>query len=118
MTLPKFSGTSQSFHSELKKRISDYFNQAGKAPTGNCQLYFKAIFLTVAFIAVYIHLVFYTPATWLALTECVVLGGLTAAIGFNRNTTRSTVSSTGISGQLIRCCTSGGYFLQTIKNIF
>ena len=83
MTLPKFSGTSQSFHSELKKRISDYFNQAGKAPTGNFQLYFKAIFLTLAFITVYIHLVFYTPATWLALTECVVLGGLTAAIGFN-----------------------------------
>ncbi|HNR17816.1 MAG TPA: acyl-CoA desaturase [Chitinophagaceae bacterium] len=83
MTFPKFSGTAQSFHAELKKRISDYFKDAGKAPTGNFQLYFKAIFLVVAYVAVYTHLIFFTPATWLALTECVVLGGLTAAIGFN-----------------------------------
>ncbi|MDZ4794653.1 MAG: acyl-CoA desaturase [Bacteroidota bacterium] len=83
MASPKFSTASQSFHAELKKRISDYFKQAGKASTGNFSLYFKAILLVVSFIAVYTHLVFYTPATWLAMTECIVLGGLTAAIGFN-----------------------------------
>jgi linoleoyl-CoA desaturase len=83
MASPKFSQSAQSFHSELKKRISDYFKQAGKAPTGNFSLYFKAITLVISFVLVYIHLVFYTPATWLAITECIVLGGLTAAIGFN-----------------------------------
>jgi linoleoyl-CoA desaturase len=83
MSNPKFSNVSQSFHTELKKRISDYFSQTKKASTGNFHLYFKAIILVVGFIAVYTHLVFYTPATWLAITECVVLGGLTAAIGFN-----------------------------------
>ena len=83
MTSPKFSHTAQSFHSELKKRISDYFKQAGKAATGNFSLYFKAVVLVLSFLFVYIHLVFYTPVTWLAITECIVLGGLTAAIGFN-----------------------------------
>lgn len=83
MASPKFSHTAQSFHSELKKRISDYFKQAGKAATGNFSLYFKAVVLVLSFLFVYIHLVFYTPVTWLAITECIILGGLTAAIGFN-----------------------------------
>ncbi|MBN8685544.1 MAG: acyl-CoA desaturase [Chitinophagales bacterium] len=83
MNFPKFSGHTQSFHSELKRRINEYFAEAGKAQTGNFQLYFKAIVLVLAYLAVYTHLVFFTPDTWLALTECVVLGGLTAAIGFN-----------------------------------
>lgn len=83
MAIPKFSNSAQSFHSELKKRISEYFQQSGKSSTGNFHLYFKAIILVIAFLAVYTHLVFFTPVTWLAVTECIVLGGLTAAIGFN-----------------------------------
>jgi len=83
MTIPKFSTGSASFHSELKNRIQEYFRQAGKKSTGNYKLYLKAIFLVLTFIAVYIHLVFFTPAPWLAILECIVLGGLTAAIGFN-----------------------------------
>jgi linoleoyl-CoA desaturase len=83
MTIPKFSNASQSFHGELKRRISEYFAQAGKPSTGNFSLYSKAIILVISFLFVYIHLVFFTPMAWLAITECVVLGGLTAAIGFN-----------------------------------
>ena len=83
MSNPKFSPSSQSFYSELKLRISDYFQQAGKPATGNMSLYAKAVIFVVSFLAVYIHLVFYTRAPWLALTECILLGGLTAAIGFN-----------------------------------
>lgn len=83
MASPKFAPASQSFHAELKKRISDYFKQAGKSSTGNFSLYLKAIILVLGFLAVYTHLVFFTPDTWLALTECVLLGGLTAGIGFN-----------------------------------
>lgn len=37
----------------------------------------------LSFLAVYVHLVFFTPATWLAILDCIVLGGLTASIGFN-----------------------------------
>src|SRR5215510_6308353 len=83
MASPKFSQVSQSFHGELKRRISEYFKQSGKDSTGNFSLYFKAIILVASFLGVYVHLVFFTPVTWLAITECVVLGGLTAAIGFN-----------------------------------
>ncbi len=37
----------------------------------------------IGFLAIYFHLVFLTPVWWLALMECLVLAGLTAAIGFN-----------------------------------
>lgn len=83
MTIPKFSNVPHSFHSELKKRISEYFEKRGKSTTGNYSLFIKAIVLVLAFVAVYIHLVFFTPISWLAIIECFALGGLTAAIGFN-----------------------------------
>jgi linoleoyl-CoA desaturase len=83
MTIPKFSNISHSFHSELKQRISDYFREVGKSTTGNYSLFIKAIVLVVSFLFVYVHLVFFTPVPWLAITECVILGGLTASIGFN-----------------------------------
>lgn len=83
MTAPRFTNVSQSFHSELKRRISDYFKEVGKAQTGNYSLFIKAIFLVVAFLFIYVHLVFFTPVAWVAIIECVILGGLTSAIGFN-----------------------------------
>lgn len=83
MTIPKFSNVPHSFHSELKRRISDYFEQVGKSTTGNYSLFIKAIVLVVSFLFIYVHLVFFTPAPWLAIIESIALGGLTAAIGFN-----------------------------------
>lgn len=83
MTLPKFHTVPRSFHSELKRRIADYFNETGKAMTGTPALFAKGILLVVTFLAVYTHLLFFTPSTIFALLECVVLGCLTAAIGFN-----------------------------------
>ncbi len=83
MSIPKFSNIPHSFHSELKRRISVYFEEVGRASTGNFSLFIKAIILVIAYIFVYIHLVFFTPATLWAIIECVVLGGIVAAIGFN-----------------------------------
>lgn len=83
MSIPKFPTVKASFYSELKKRINDYFTSERKKSTGNYKLFVKAIVLVVSFLAIYIHLVFFTPVGWLALIECIVLGGLTAAIGFN-----------------------------------
>jgi linoleoyl-CoA desaturase len=83
MTIPKFTSAPQSFHSELKRRISEYFQQVGKATTGNYSLFVKAIILVISFLFVYIHLVFFTPGVFWAVFESVILGGLTAAIGFN-----------------------------------
>lgn len=83
MTAPKFLTQANSFHGELRKRINDYFIEVGQAKTGNYELFIKAIILVVSFILIYTHLVFFTPAYWFAIIECVILGGLTAAIGFN-----------------------------------
>lgn len=83
MSVPKFSNAPYSFHTELKKRINNYFEEAGKATTGNFQLYFKAILLSTAFIVIYTHLVFFTPAIIWAVLECILLGVVIAAIGFN-----------------------------------
>lgn len=83
MAVPKFTNTPHSFHSELKKRISDYFREVGQATSGNYSLFIKAIILVVSFVFVYVHLVFFTPGAFWAIVECILLGGLTAAIGFN-----------------------------------
>jgi linoleoyl-CoA desaturase len=83
MVTPKFTQSAQSFHTELKKRITQYFEEKGTSTTGNLNLFTKAIILMVAFVTIYIHLVFFTPITWIAILECVLLGGIVAAIGFN-----------------------------------
>jgi linoleoyl-CoA desaturase len=83
MVTPKFVSKGTPFNIELKRRINDYFDQNNIKPTGNFSLYFKAVFLTIGFLALYAHLLFVESGTWIKLAECVVLGGFTAAIGFN-----------------------------------
>lgn len=83
MHTPKFAQPKQSFHTELKKRINEYFVESGKDTTGNFSLWAKAIILLAGYIALYVHLCFFTPAIPWAIVECVLLGGFTAAIGFN-----------------------------------
>ena len=83
MATPKFSNTPHSFHSELKKRISNYFEEVGTSPLGNYNLFIKAVVLMVSFVFVYIHLVFFTPPVIFAILESIILGGIVAAIGFN-----------------------------------
>ncbi|QNH63307.1 fatty acid desaturase family protein [Hymenobacter sediminicola] len=82
MALPKFAAP-RSFHADLKRRINEYFEQAGTASTGNFSLLSKAVLLALAFVGLYVHLVFFTPPTAWALLECVLFGGTIAAIGFN-----------------------------------
>lgn len=83
MATPKFANVPHSFHSELKRRISEYFQEVGKAQTGNTSLFTKAVILGVVFLAVYIHLVFFTPVLFFQILESIILGGVVAAIGFN-----------------------------------
>ncbi len=83
MSAPKFSSNGNSFYGDLRSRINSYFQESGKSSTGNGGLFFKAILLVITFVALYAHLVFFTPVWWLGVLECIVLGGLTAAIGFN-----------------------------------
>jgi linoleoyl-CoA desaturase len=83
MAKPKFIQKDLSFTQELKKRINDYFVENKIEKTGNWNLYSKAIILVVALLSLYMHLVFFTPPTWLAIIECIILGATVAGIGFN-----------------------------------
>src|SRR5688572_30987613 len=83
MSSLKFSNTPNSFHSELKRRISDYFEEVGKSTAGNYKLFIKAVILMLCFAFIYIHLVFFTPPVLWQILESILLGGVVAAIGFN-----------------------------------
>jgi linoleoyl-CoA desaturase len=83
MSMPKFANVPHSFHSELKKRIGEYFQERGKSTTGNWSLFMKAGILIACFAFIYIHLVFFTPNIFFSILECVLLGCVIAAIGFN-----------------------------------
>ncbi len=84
MQVPRFLNPPNSFHAELKRRVQEYFDQNQVSSTGNWKLYSKAIFLVVAFIAVYVNLVYFTPeSTWACVGLCTALGFLTSGIGFN-----------------------------------
>lgn len=80
---PKFPVPTPSIYSILKEKVNQYFRQQNISTTGNTKLYIKSAVLLVAFFSVYIHLLFFTPASWLAIIECVLLGLFTASIGFN-----------------------------------
>lgn len=83
MTTPKFIQGKDNFHIELKNRVNQYFAEKHRPTTGDFSLLLKAAIFCFCFIVIYIHLVFFTPAVWLAIPECVLFGCLTAAIGFN-----------------------------------
>ena len=84
MATPKFLNVQGSvFYSELKNRVNKYFEDSRKSVTGNFGLYFKAVLFWTAYVALYVHVIFFYPPTWLGIIECVLMGGLTAAIGFN-----------------------------------
>lgn len=83
MSIPKFANIPHSFHTELKKRISDYFEEVQKSTTGNYSLFIKAVILMISFSILYIHLVFFTPNVFWQIAESIVLGAVVAAIGFN-----------------------------------
>jgi linoleoyl-CoA desaturase len=83
MNKPKFVQPSVTFTQALKKRIDAYFEDNEIVKTGNYKLFSKAIILACSLILVYVHLVFFTPPTWMAILETLVLSSIVAAIGFN-----------------------------------
>jgi linoleoyl-CoA desaturase len=82
-SIPKFPVVNKSLHAELKKRVNQYLEEHTIRGTGNYKLFTKAAILVSLFFVTYIHLVFFTPPTAIAIVECLFFGGLIAAIGFN-----------------------------------
>jgi len=84
MITPKFRNTTgTNFHQEIKKRVHQYFTENKLEPTGDFSLYFKAVLFWSLYVSLYVHLVFFTPSNLWASLECLLMGGLTAGIGFN-----------------------------------
>ena len=83
MTTPKFSNSTLSIHTVLKKRINEYFQQKKISPSGNSALYIKAGILLSVYILIYLSLLLFSLPVWIAIIGCVLLGALTASIGFN-----------------------------------
>ena len=79
----KFIQGKGTFYSDLKSRVNEYFEQINQPQTGNRSLLIKAAILISIYIALYIHLVFFTAVWWIAIPECILFGCITAAIGFN-----------------------------------
>ncbi len=83
MAVPKFPAVRPSFHTVLKERVSAYFEQNKISQTGGWRIFSKAMVLVTALIFLYIHLVFFTPAWYWAVPECMLVGFVISFIGFN-----------------------------------
>ena len=80
---PKFPVVKDSLHSELRKRVQQYFSDNKISQTGGSKLFLKALFFLTIFAILYVQLVFFTPVWYVGVLECIVLGGVIAGIGFN-----------------------------------
>lgn len=78
-----FGNNNVAFTISLKKRVDEYFASQKIKFTGNKKLYWKTGILLFTAAALYTVLVFFTPAWWLSLPLCGLLGFNLAAIGFN-----------------------------------
>ncbi len=83
MSTPKFLQSQGNFHMALKQRVNQYFTDRKEESTGNKSLIFKAVLLFSCYLFLYANVVFFTPAWWVAIPECILFGILTAVIGFN-----------------------------------
>ena len=80
---PRFPQVRPSLHSELRRRVSLYFEENKIRQTGNANLYWKAAILLTLFALTVGHLFIFQPHWAIAYSECILLGLLVATIGFN-----------------------------------
>ena len=81
---PKFSQQAPEFFKRLREVTDAYFAESGRARTGDFRLYLKTGILIAVLVALYVTLVFFTPASgWVSLGLCALLGLTVASIGFN-----------------------------------
>lgn len=78
----KFAGDSD-FQVELRRRIDEFFRSTGRRERDCPQMYVKTAILLACFIGSYVYLVFFADRWFEALPLAVLLGLVTAAIGFN-----------------------------------
>ena len=79
----KFDSMGKTFFKNLKEKVDAYFLANNIHPAGNRKLYGKSILQVFSAAALYVILVFFTPATLPAILLCAILGFNLAVIGFN-----------------------------------
>ncbi|MEY3399013.1 MAG: hypothetical protein RL220_1607 [Bacteroidota bacterium] len=79
----KFAGRETPFYDDLNREVDAYFASHNKKKTGDYRLYLKTFLIMGSMISLYTILVFFTPATPIALVLCGLLGFTLALIGFN-----------------------------------
>lgn len=83
MNTPSLDITTGTFFSALRKKVDKYFSDNNLNTTGNTYVYLKSIIQLVTAAGLYVTLVFFSPAAWLAIPLCILLGVNLAIIGFN-----------------------------------
>jgi linoleoyl-CoA desaturase len=83
MATPKFPVVTPSFHSVLKERVNQYFEERKISTAGGWRLMSKGIILVGVLVASYLVLVLAQPSALPALLLCALMGLTIAAIGFN-----------------------------------
>ena len=78
----KFGGDN-GFHTEVRRRVDDYFRTTGRPQRDCWQMYLKTAILLTLFAASYALLVFVATAWWQAFPLAILLGLAVALIGFN-----------------------------------
>ena len=72
-----------SFHTALRSRVDDYFQQTGRPRRGGWKIYLKAAILLACFFSSYVALVFFASNLWQGLPLAVFLSLTMTGIGFN-----------------------------------
>ncbi|MCW5913170.1 MAG: acyl-CoA desaturase [Chitinophagaceae bacterium] len=78
-----FNNKQATFLPALKKDIDAYFKENNIRKTGNWKLFSKTILFLPLAVFLYLMLLFFPMAGWLAIILCAVLGLVLALIGFN-----------------------------------
>lgn len=84
MALTRISFTEKmGFHTELKRKVNDYFKENNISKTGGWRIVIKSIFITALTISSYIWLVFYAETWPTVLLAAFLLAQGFVLIGFN-----------------------------------
>jgi len=78
----KFNSNAE-FHTELRRRVNEYFRTAGRPQRGGWQIYLKSGVILTFFFLSYLALVFWAQNLWQGLIAAVVLSLSMTEIGFN-----------------------------------
>ncbi len=71
------------FFPALKKAVEEYFTTNQLSKTGNWKLHLKTLVLIGSAVALYLSLLLVAMPVWAAILSCIVLGMVSAGIGFD-----------------------------------